>query len=425
MRHEVSEHTPALESSNQGSVPGSRDPGSIQEPEMNRESLQVVATAFLVLFCIVGIAVWGLPFYYDFMVQQFGWTRAQVTSGNALSKLVVGPVFGFIAGWMVDRFGPRSLMMAGILMAGAALVGLGSISTLGMFYFFYVLNALGYVCGGPLPNQVLLSRRFQKSRGKAMGFAYLGIGLGGAVAPWISLAFVQQFGWQAALRGLGLLLVLIALPAAFLIKDAPLPKENRAPPALPESRSAFTRIPFFLLTLSSMFSIAAVSSTQQNLKLFLILDLNFTQSRATRVVSLVLSFSIAGRLLMGWLADRFPKKYVMLLIYLLIAASIPLLFAVQSPPAMYAFAAVFGIGLGGDYMIVPLMTAEIFGVQLLGRLLGVILTAGNVAEAVSPWLLGRLRDATGSYAAGFLTLIGMALLSAAVVVALPKGRNPA
>jgi len=425
MRHEVSEHTPALESSNQGSVPGSRDPGSIQELEMNRESLQVAATAFLVLFCIVGIAVWGLPFYYDFMVQQFGWTRAQVTSGNALSKLVVGPVFGFIPGWMVDRFGPRSLMMAGILMAGAALVGLGSISTLGMFYFFYVLNALGYVCGGPLPNQVLLSRRFQKSRGKAMGFAYLGIGLGGAVAPWISLAFVQQFGWQAALRGLGLLIVLIALPAAFLIKDAPLPKENRAPLALPESRSAFTRIPFFLLTLSSMFSIAAVSGTQQNLKLFLILDLNFTQSRATRVVSLVLSFSIAGRLLMGWLADRFPKKYVMLLIYLLIAASIPLLFVVQSQPAMYAFAAVFGIGLGGDYMIVPLMTAEIFGVQLLGRLLGVILTAGNVAEAVSPWLLGRLRDATGSYAAGFLTLIGMALLSAAVVVALPKGRNPA
>src|SRR5712691_830373 len=95
-------------------------------------ALQAITTAFLALFCIVGLALWGLPYYYDFMVQQFGWTRAQVTSGNALSKLVVGPVFGFIAGWMVDRFGPRRLMMAGIPMAGAALVGLGSISTLGM-----------------------------------------------------------------------------------------------------------------------------------------------------------------------------------------------------------------------------------------------------------------------------------------------------
>jgi hypothetical protein len=106
-----------------------------QAPEMNRESLQVTAIAFLVLFCVVGMALWGLPFYYDFMVQQFGWTRAQVTSGNALSKLVVGPVFGFIAGWVVDRFWPRRLMMTGILMAGVALVGLGSILAWECFIF--------------------------------------------------------------------------------------------------------------------------------------------------------------------------------------------------------------------------------------------------------------------------------------------------
>ncbi|PYV69291.1 MAG: hypothetical protein DMG97_22280, partial [Acidobacteria bacterium] len=108
-------------------------------------SVQIITTSFVVLFCIVGIALWGLPFYYDFMVQQFGWTRAQVTSGNALSKLIVGPAFGFLAGWIVDRFGPRRLMMAGVLMAGIALIGLGSISSLGMFYLFYFFNALGYV----------------------------------------------------------------------------------------------------------------------------------------------------------------------------------------------------------------------------------------------------------------------------------------
>jgi sugar phosphate permease len=413
------------ESGGQQKLPGPHDSSSMQNPELNRESVQVTASAFLVLFCIVGMALWGLPFYYDFMVQQFGWTRAQVTSGNALSKLLVGPLFGFIAGWMVDRFGPRKLMIAGILMAGAALVGLGSISTLGMFYFFYMLNALGYVFGGPLPNQVLLSRRFEKSRGKAMGLAYLGIGLGGAAVPWISHALVKAFGWQAALRSLGGLVLLIALPAALLAKDTPKSKENRATGKLPESRGAFLTIPFFLLTLGSMFSIAAVSGTQQNLKLFMSLDLHFTQSESTRILSLVLAFSIAGRLLMGWLADRFPKKYVMLLIYLLVAAGIPLLFAGRSPSAVYIFAGVFGIGLGGDYMIVPLMTAEIFGVQLLGRLLGVILTVGSVAEAVSPWLVGRLRDTTGSYTGGFFVLIGMALMGAAAAAGLPKGRKPA
>jgi MFS family permease len=396
-------------------------------PELNRESLQITVTAFLVLFCIVGMALWGLPFYYDFMVQQFGWTRAQVTSGNALSKFVVGPVFGFFAGWMVDRFGPRKLMMAGILMAGAALIGLGSVSTLGMFYFFYMLNALGYVCGGPLPIQVLLSRQFEKSRGKAMGIAYLGIGLGGAAVPWISHALVQAWGWQAALRALGFLIVAIALPAAFLTKNPPPLKntsqsnEIHAPPRRSELRGAFLTIPFFLLTLGSMFSIATVSGAQQNLKLYLSLDLHSTQDQATRLLSLVLAFSIAGRLIMGWLADRFPTKYVMLLIYVLVGASIPLLLIGQSPAALYTFAIVFGIGLGGDYMIVPLMTAELFGMQILGRLLGVILTAGSVAEAISPWLVGRLRDSTGSYTAGFLALIGMSVLGAAAVVALPNG----
>jgi len=391
---------------------------------MDSGALQVAITAFVVLFCIVGLALWGLPFYYDFMVQQFGWTRAQVTSGNALSKLVVGPVFGFIAGWIIDRFGPRRVMMAGILMAGGALVGLGWVSTLGMFYLFYFFNALGYVCGGPLPNQVLLSRWFDKSRGKAMGFAYLGIGIGGATVPWISHALIEHFGWQAALRWLGLLIIAVSLPLAFFVKEAP-PRStsDRKMSGAADVMGAFKTLPFFLLTFGSMCSIAAVSGTQQNLKLFLSLDRHFTQGDAARVLSLVLSFSIAGRLLMGWLADRFSKKYVMLLTYLLVAAGIPLLFLGRTRLAIYASAAVFGVGLGGDYMIIPLMTAEIFGMQILGRLLGVILTAGGIAEAVSPWLTGRLRDVTGNYSESCFVLIGVALLGAAAVLGLPKQRK--
>src|SRR5881227_2183495 len=132
------------------------------------------------------------------MVREFGWSRAQVTSGNALSKLVVGPLFGFLAGWLVDRFGPRRLMVAGILMAGIALVGLGAIHSLAGVYFFYLVNALGNFCGGPLPNQVLLSRWFTAARGRPMGFPYLGIGVGGALVPFLDVWLTGLVGWQGA-----------------------------------------------------------------------------------------------------------------------------------------------------------------------------------------------------------------------------------
>ena len=395
---------------------------SASESLIKPSAVQPLATAFFALFCIVGLGLWGLPFYYDFMVQQFGWTRAQVTSGNALSKLVVGPLLGFVAGWMVDRFGPRRLMMLGILLAGVALIGLGSISTLTLFYFFYVLNALGYMFGGPLPNQVLLSRRFDKSRGKAMGIAYLGIGLGGAVVPLISHTLVQHFGWQTALRALGVLIIVIAFPMAFFLKEPSFELDKRRLDKPPSMKAAFKGLPFYLLALGSMCSIAAVSGTQQNLKLFLSLDQHYPQSESAKILSLVLAFSIVGRLLMGWLADRVAKKYVMLLIYLLVALAIPFLFFAEARTAVFIFAVIFGIGLGGDYMIIPLMTAEIFDLRMLGRLMGLIVTVDGVAEAVSPWLIGRLRDVTGSYRSGFLVLIGMALLGALAVTALPRKR---
>src|SRR5207237_8299661 len=103
----------------------------MREPGGGRK--YVAITSFAALFAIVGLALYGLPLYYDFMVREFGWSRAQVTSGNALSKLVVGPLFGFIAGWIVDRFGPRRLMMVGIVMAGGALLGLGVVTGLWVF----------------------------------------------------------------------------------------------------------------------------------------------------------------------------------------------------------------------------------------------------------------------------------------------------
>lgn len=391
---------------------------------VRRSQIQVALTAFLSLLSLVGLSYYGLPFFYDFMVKEFGWSRATVTSGNAVAKIVVGPLFGYLAGWIIDRFGPRRLMLTGVLMGGLALVGLSQMTSLWMLYAAYLFNALGYVCAGPLPNQILLARWFDQARGRAMGFAYLGIGIGGTIVPWAAYFLTTRLGWRGALFTLGVAMIAIALPMVWFVKESPEAlaqrKQQDAPPPI---GSALRSVPFYLLAIGSMASIAAVGGTNQHLKLFLSLDQGYAQSESARVISLVLASSIVGRLLMGWLADRFPKKHVMLLIYLLVAVSIPLLFFASTPGVIYVFAVIFGIGLGGDYMIIPLMAAELFGVRILGRLMGVILTADGVADATSPMLVGLLHDQHGNYVAGFEVLIAFALLGAVAIALLPTQKN--
>src|SRR2546430_1171343 len=294
------------------------------------------------------------------------------------------------------------------------------IRTLAGFYFFYLFNALGNMCGGPLPNQVLLSRWFTVARGRAMGFAYLGIGIGGALVPFLAVWLTRAVGWQGALQGLGALIIVVALPLALVVKESPDSTGAGVPVVEASTTSTILHRPaFYLLLVGSMCSIAAVGGTNQHLKLFLSLDHGYAQTAAAQVASLVLVSSLVGRLGMGWLADRIPKKYVMLLIYLLVVSAIPLLFLTATPGAIYLFAVVFGIGLGGEYMVIPLMAAELFGVQVLGRVMGIVLAADGVGEAVAPWLVGRMRDAAGSYTSGFAALIACGLVGAVAVAFLP------
>jgi sugar phosphate permease len=397
-------------------------PFIMQKEKLNSNQIKVTATGFLSLFSIVGFMFYGLPFFFDFWVNDFGWSRATVTSGPIFGKIIIGPLFGFLAGWFIDRFGPKKLMIFGIMICGFSVIGLSRMTTLFDFYTLYMLMALGYMCGGPLPNQVLISRWFSTSRGKAMGIAYLGIGIGGMLVPQIAKWLNMQFDWRSSLTILGALMLVISLPMALFVKENP--KGYSRKTQKNELKVPFGLILkngyFYLLAVGSMCSIGAVAGISQNLKLFFSLDLKYSQGEAANVISLVLAASLLGRLLMGWLADRYNKKYVMILIYSLVSTSILLLFFASTPGVIYVFAFIFGIGLGGDYMIIPLMAAELFGLNVMGRVMGLIITVDGLGEALGPVVAGSIRDHSGSYALGFTTLIALSVIGTLAVALLPK-----
>jgi MFS family permease len=396
---------------------------SFRDAPSRRSQTFVIVTAFLSLLAIVGFALYGLPLFYNFYIEEFGWSRKIVTSGNAYAKILVAPLFGFIAGWIVDKYGPKKMLMTGAFMTLIAFLGLSMMKSLSVFYISYVFVALGYVFGGPLPCQVLISRWFTKNRGKAMGIAYLGIGTGFTIVPQLVAYLEKTLGWNMALVALGIIIVVVSVPLALFVRNSPSETDItiKPEPAVP-IKSILTNKYFYLLAFGSMCSIGAVGGVNQHLKLYL-RDLAMEEGAVANIISLVAFMSLGGRVIMGWLADLFPRKYVMILIYLLVGASIPILLLPDFPGRLYIFAVVFGLGLGGDYMIIPLMAGDLFGVRTLGRVMGIILVADGIAEATMPMLVGDLFDKSGSYNYGFIALIGLALFGTIIISWLPRRRQ--
>jgi MFS family permease len=139
-------------------------------------------------------------------------------------------------------------------------------------------------------------------------------------------------------------------------------------------------------------------------------------------MSFLLISSILGRLVMGWLADRIPKKYVMLIAFAAVAAAIPILYAPGLTRLVYVFALVFGFGMGADYMLIPLVTADCFGVRSLGKIMGIVITTDSLGQALAPVLVGRLYDVQGNYNLAFALVAAAAAIGAIAVLFIRSDR---
>ena len=120
-------------------------------------------------------------------------------------------------------------------------------------------------------------------------------------------------------------------------------------------------------------------------------------------------------MLVGYFADRFKKKNTMALFYLLLGGAIPLLCVAHRPLAAVAFAVIFGFAMGADYMLIPLVTAECFGVASLGKLLALIIMGYSIGQWVAPWMAGRIFDTYHSYSLAWIVFSIAGLLGAAAI----------
>jgi MFS family permease len=266
------------------------------------------------------------------------------------------------------------------------------------------------VLAGPIPNQVLVSNWFRRMRGRAMGLAYFGLGLGGVTSTFLVPWLIESFGWRRAFQVVGALILLALFPIAQWVTRS-YPREvglepDGAPPENPEtSAGPLSGMPlgvavrtrnFWLLLAGTSLTLFTIGTVIEHL-IFFLTDHGHTRLEASRVLRALLISSLAGRVVMGYFADRFNKKNVMAFSYLLLALAVPFLFFPAQPAAVWGFAVVFGFAMGADYMLIPLVTAECFGLASLGKLLATIIMVYSVGQFLGPVVAGSIYDAFHSY----------------------------
>lgn len=396
----------------------------------------VVLAAFLNLFFAVGIVFYGFPVFYPSLVESLGFSRSQVTQGMFLGFVIVAPFFGFM-GALIDRIGARQVIRLGILLVGLPLVLMGWMTSLWQYYVLCIAEVVGYVLTGPIPNQVLVSNWFRAQRGRAMGYAYLGLGLGGVVAPVFAARLIGRFGWRHGFEIMGIAILVVLLPVAqWVTRSTPeemgdLP-DGLAPGLVSKAAAVGPSVAlgpavrtsnFWLILVGSTLIIGAIGTVIQQFVLFL-RDLGYSTSQSSTVSSGLLFAGLAGRVIVGYVADRFRKKNVMALFYLVLALAIPLLFLARQPAALWGFALVFGFAMGADYMLIPLVTAECFGLVALGKLLSLIIMADSLGQWFGPMLAGKIFEATHSYNLAWSIITAAGIAGAAAIYAVAPERRP-
>jgi len=394
----------------------------------------IVLAAFLNLFFVVGIIFYGFPVLYPYFVESLGFTRAQVTQGFFLGFILAGLPFGVLAGTVIDRIGARFVILAGVGLVGIPLLLMGSMTHFWQFEILCIVEVVGYVLAGPIANQVLIAHWFRRRRGRAMGYAYLGLGLGGVVAPVLVNFLARSFGWRHTLELIGTVLLLVLFPVGvWVTRSAPKDLDLIAD-SLGESEPAQTNLTlqdsfsmgvaqavrstsFWLLLAGSTLVIGAIGAVIQHFILFL-KDAGYSATTASRFSTILLASSLGGRVIVGYLADRFRKTHIMAFFYLLIGASIFLLANPHSPALLWTFALIFGFSMGADYMLIPLVTAECFGTASLGKLLALIIMGYSLGQWAAPWIVGKLFDARHSYELAWKIVAIAGVLGAAAIYAM-------
>ena len=371
--------------------------------------------------CLGVMAGFGSLFVYTFSVfvkplaAEFGWSREAISSGFAIAAVTLGLCSPLLGRW-IDSLGPRRIILICMTVYGCGIASL-SLLHFGLKQFYLTCFVLGAVGNGAahLAYSRSISTWFQRRLGIALAFVMAGAGSGAMILPVIAQSIISRSGWRAAYASLGGLALLLGLPLSWrYIRERGGSRRKSAP--VPQSgmtwQQGLRSSAFWIVTAILFASSISMNGAITHLSA-LLTDRGLSAGNAALCASLLGGSSLLGRVVVGWLLDRFFGPRVALAINLITALGILLLARASSFPEGCLAAALIGIGAGGEAATTPYLLTRYFGLRAFSTLYGLTWTFYAAAGAIGPVILGRAYDATGSYAS-LLVILAAALGVAAV-----------
>ncbi|MFW6125732.1 MAG: MFS transporter [Chloroflexota bacterium] len=401
----------------------------------------IAAASFAIALYVGSVVFYGFTAFFEPIAEEMGWSYAQVSLGSSLRGLEAGILAPFV-GLLVDRFGPRKLVFIGGILAAGGLGLLSQTTSLGMFYASFALMALGTSCCAGIVLMTAVANWFQRRIGIATGIAICGFGFSGLLVPLI-VKLIGMYEWRTAIAILAVGMVAMVLPLSLVFRHKPevygyFPDgdtEDSVSPVgsleQPEAIEIDLRAVQALKT-GIFWRIVAISTCHMIVMQAVVIHVmpylsSIGVARATSgfVAAAIPVCSIAGRLGLGWLGDRYGRRLVIAGAFGMMAVGV-FCFASASIAGfllVIPFLALFGIGYGGSNAMRIALARQYFGRTRFGSIFGLAMGISILGGIMAPPLAGWVYDSWGSYQGVWFAFAALPVVAGVLALSLPRAEE--
>ena len=378
------------------------------DSEFKREWGTVLASTIGVMASCIALVNYSLGVFVVPLTTEFGWSRRDIAL--ATTYVTTGALAtSFVVGWLADRINVGTLILISQLMFGLAFCALAAFTdSLTIFYAIYLSMAL--IAGGTLPITFtkIIASRFVRQRGLAIGLTLAGTGLAGFLVPPFVGYFVNTYGWRIGYVAVAAIPICLAMPlSAIFLRGTPVVSINQNVPQYGVSFGEAVRSWRFWVLVVALFLASAAATVISANAVPILIDRGFAPQTAANLAGVYGLAVIAGRILVGMLADRFWAPPIALAF--LVPAAIVTVLVVTLPlnlPLAMLFYVILGLGTGAEGDLLSYLVTRYFGVISYGKIFAGIFAAFIAAIAIAAPLSAMVYDITKSYAPAMVAAAG-------------------